>query len=112
MLHTFSNSLANRLSNFPVDGDVRRAIYEQRVKLAGIELPAGLDAEMRRQVEQAIASSFVAGFRLIMFTSAVLALGGAMSSWLLIDAKKGKSHRKVKSSVHFLFSVFRWWICG
>ncbi len=90
MLQTFSNALVHRLNEIRVDVGVRRSLYEQRVKLAGIELPATIDVEMREQVEQAIAGSFISGFRLIMFSAAALALGGALTSWLMIDAKKGR----------------------
>jgi len=93
MLHAFSRNLSYGLARIDASEDVRRSIYEQRVKLAGIELPSNLDSRVRAQTEQAIAGSFVSGFRLIMFMSAALALGGALSSWLIISPEKPDDRR-------------------
>jgi EmrB/QacA subfamily drug resistance transporter len=87
MLHAFSRNLSYSLASIDTSEDVRRFVYEQRVKLAGMELPSTLDSKARAQAEQAIAVSFVSGFRLIMFMSAALALGGALISWLIISPK-------------------------
>jgi hypothetical protein len=88
MLHAFSRNLSYSLARTEASEDVRQSIYEQRVKLAGMELPSNLDSKVRAQAEEAIAGSFVSGFRLIMFISAVLALGGAVSSWLIISPER------------------------
>ncbi len=88
MLHAFSRNLSYSLARIDASEDVRRSIYEQRVKLAGLELPSNLDSKVRAQAQQAIAGSFISGFRLIMFISAALALGGAVSSWLIISPEK------------------------
>src|SRR5437868_2072985 len=62
MLHAFSRNLSYGLARIDASEDVCRSIYEQRVKLAGIELPSNLDSRVRAQAEQAIAVSFVSGF--------------------------------------------------
>ena len=89
MLHTFSSTLANKLVDIQVSEDIRHLLSEQRVKLAGMEVPSNLTIEARSQVEQAVANSFLAGFRLIMFAASALALGSALSSYLMIAPKKG-----------------------
>jgi len=60
------------------------AVAPQRDRLAAIELPSDLDPASRDAAQAAIARAFVAGFRVIMLLSALLALGGAASAWLLI----------------------------
>ena len=60
------------------------AVAPQRNRLAAIELPSDLDPASRDAAQAAIARAFVAGFRVIMLLSALLALGGAASAWLLI----------------------------
>ena len=84
MLHTFSATLARRMNEIKFDERVKHAVYEQRVKLAGVELPPDADPVTREQFKGAVADSFVFGFRIIMWTSAALALASAASAWLFI----------------------------
>jgi len=63
---------------------VMEAVEGQRNKLAAIEIPAGIDARNREAAEHAIAQAFVTGFRWIMLVSAVFALAGAASAWILV----------------------------
>lgn len=90
MLHSFSRNLDRRLNNLKVSEDVLRSLNDQRTRLAAVELPANLDAETRRQIEQAISDSFISGFRLIMLIGAGLAITSALSTWLLIEGKKAE----------------------
>jgi hypothetical protein len=68
---------------------LKNAVYEQRVKLAGLQIPNTVDPATRGILKQAVAGAFVSGFRVIMLLSAALALASAVSAWLLI----GKSRR-------------------
>ena len=63
----FSNQLDVRLNGLPIEEQVKRSVYEQRVKLAGLQIPEGSDAATQEQIKQAVAASFVFGFRLIMW---------------------------------------------
>jgi EmrB/QacA subfamily drug resistance transporter len=97
MLHAFSLTLARRMNEIPVDERLKHEVYEQRVKLAGLELPPSSDSVAREQLKGAVADSFVFGFRVIMFTSAALALASAASAWLFIRKSrlaKPKEQRK------------------
>jgi EmrB/QacA subfamily drug resistance transporter len=84
MLLAFSQRLAGRMSELGLDEQVRHTVYEQRVKLGGLELPANADSATQEKIRGAVADSFVFGFRVIMFTSAALALASGGSAWLLI----------------------------
>ena len=84
MLHAFSSALASRMSEIQLDDQLKHSVYDQRVKLAGLDLPANTDISAREQIKTAVADSFVFGFRIIMLTSAALALASAASSLLLI----------------------------
>jgi EmrB/QacA subfamily drug resistance transporter len=84
----FSNRLDVRLKALALDEQVKRSVYEQRVKLAGLQIPEGSDAATQAQIKQAVADSFVFGFRLIMWISAALALASALSSWLMIGKSR------------------------
>ena len=84
MLHAFSRQLVNRMDEIQVDEQLKHSIYEQRVKLAALEVPANADAGTREQMKRVVADSFVFGFRVIMFTAAGLALASGASSWFII----------------------------
>jgi len=84
MLHTFSQTLVSRMNELQLDDRVKHSIYEERVKLAAVEIPSEIDSATREQLKAAVAASFVDGFRVIMFTSAALALASAVSAFLFI----------------------------
>ena len=66
---------------------MQRAIDEQRTRLAGAELPSGVDDQTRAALREAINESFVFGFRVVMMTAVELALGSALSAFILIEGK-------------------------
>jgi MFS family permease len=88
MLHAFNTRLNQRLENLDVAPEARGLLDGQRNKLAGAEIPANLNAETRAELKQAVAESFVYGFRLVMIIAASLAFLSALVSWLLIEGKK------------------------
>ena len=88
MLFAFSNHLALRLNEYNFDDQLKNSVLEQRVKLAGLEVPADIDPSTRELLKREVAASFVSGFRLIMGISAVLALASALSSWLMIGKSR------------------------
>ena len=94
ILHGFSYKLGTRLNEMGIDEQLKRSVYEQRVKLAGLQVPETADAGTQAQMKQAVADSFVFGFRLIMWISAALALASALSSWLLIGKSRSAKARK------------------
>ena len=89
MLQTFSRSLEQRLAGVDVSEDIRHSLSDQRIKLAGLELPSNLSPETQSQLERAVADSFVSGFRVIILIAAALALGSALSGRLMIANKEG-----------------------
>ena len=89
MLHAFTYKLGVWLSQIQIDGRLKTSVYEQSVKLAGIEIPNSVDPLVQQQLKSAVAASFVFGFRLIMLVSAALALTSALSAWLLIGRSRG-----------------------
>jgi hypothetical protein len=59
--------------------EVRNMLIAQQSKLVGIALPAGLSHAAQAALQQAIAESFVTGFRVVMLIAAGLALASAPS---------------------------------
>jgi len=94
MLHAFSHDLSLRLNEFGLDEQFKNSVYEQRVKLGGVVAASGSDPSLQELVKQAVAGAFVFGFRLLMLTSAVLALASALSAWLMIGKSRPGHTRK------------------
>ena len=96
MLHAFSQALTRRLDEIQLDDQLKHSVYEQRVKLAGLELPSNVDPATQDTMKGAVADSFVFGFRIVMLTSAAMALASGASAWLLIRKSRlaqSKKHR-------------------
>ena len=95
MLLAFSRALASGMSDIQIDDELKHAVYEQRIKLAGVELPPTTDPRTREQLTATVASSFVFGFRIITVAAAALALASAASSWLFIrKSRRTKSQQR------------------
>jgi hypothetical protein len=104
MLQVFSSGLKQRLASLNISDQTRNAIYEQRIKLGGIDVdiaaahPSGQaptnEEPNREAIEQAIKDSFVSGFRTIMLIAAAMALASTFSTWLLLEnrSKNAKNH--------------------
>ena len=93
MLHAFGQMLASRMGEIQIDEQLKQSVYEQRVKLAGLELPP-TDSATQTQIKAAVADSFVFGFRIVMLISAALALASAAGSWLLITSSRPSRTQK------------------
>jgi len=81
-LQAFSKTLARRMNEIQLDDQLKHSVYEQRVKLAGLEIPPNADPLTQEKIKGAVADSFVFGFRIVMITSAALAVASAGSSWV------------------------------
>jgi MFS family permease len=84
VLHAFNRELDQRLARLDIPPEVGRSIDDQRVRLAGAELPPGIDDETRVTLRQAINESFVVGFRVVMMTAVGLALVSAICALIMI----------------------------
>jgi len=91
ILHAYSRELDRRLAPLSISPEVRSSIDEQRAKLGGTELPAGVNDETRVALRKAIDESFVFGFRMVMTSAAGLALASALSAFMMIEGKKTTS---------------------
>jgi len=83
----FSARYLDGLAALPLPASVRAALAAQSARLAGIQLPAGLDIGVRQALERLIATAFLGGFRAAMLIGAALALASAVTAALLIPGK-------------------------
>jgi EmrB/QacA subfamily drug resistance transporter len=83
----FNRTLDQRLAPLALAPEALRALDAERAKLAGAQLPRGLDPAQRAAARQAIKESYVAGFRRTMLACCGLALLGALTGWSMIGGK-------------------------
>ena len=82
----FNHKLDQRVAPQHLAPAVLRAVDEQRIRLAGAELPSGIDAQTRQGLKEAIDESFIFGFRLVMLVAFGLAAVSALSAFVMIRA--------------------------
>jgi EmrB/QacA subfamily drug resistance transporter len=84
MVNAFGYELNRQLGKLFLAPDVLHDIQAQKSKLAGVELPASLDANMKAAIGEAVRQAFVFGFRLVMLICVALCMASAWTSWRLI----------------------------
>jgi EmrB/QacA subfamily drug resistance transporter len=82
----FTHGLEQRLSVSPIDATVRTEILASRAEQGALAPPAGLSAEERSMVRDAVRGSFADGFRWVMLVCALLLLGGAAISFVKLSS--------------------------
>jgi MFS family permease len=98
ILHSYSRELDRRLEHLPIAPDARRLVDDQRARLAGAKLPDGIDDETRLALKTVIDESFVHGFRVVMVSAVVLALAGALSAFMMIEARRAPNAARASKS--------------
>ena len=83
----FDAALSSQLEGIDAAASVIASVDAQRHKLAGLEVPAGIDEATSSALRHAVGLSFVSGFRWVMLLCSALALLSALSAWLLVDGK-------------------------
>jgi EmrB/QacA subfamily drug resistance transporter len=90
VMKAFSASLNHRLAHLDLPPGVLQAIQSNETKLAGLQLPGGLNANTAALIRASVSRAFVAGFRLVMLICAGLALASAAVAHLMTPAGKGR----------------------
>jgi len=90
MAAVFEPGLREGLQAARLPADAAGAIWQQRDRLAAIELPAGLSGAAAEAAQAAVREAFVAGYRWIMVLSAGLALASAGVAALWIEARPAR----------------------
>jgi len=81
LITVFNRNLDRRLNALSAPSELRRQIDSQRSKLAAIQTT-------NREAREAVAESFVAGYRTVVLIAVALAAASSLSAALLIDLKK------------------------
>jgi EmrB/QacA subfamily drug resistance transporter len=87
MVKLFSLSLSRILAGALLPPGILLYVQSNQIKLAGLELPSGLDAETMALLGASISHAFVFGFRIVMSISAGLCVASAAVASLMIPAE-------------------------
>ena len=89
LVKSFSFDLNRSLAGRSVPPDTLQYVYANETKLAGVDLPSGLEPATAMLLRTSISRAFVFGFRIAMLICAGLSLASALVAWLMIPAKAG-----------------------
>jgi hypothetical protein len=67
---------------------VQQELREGEIRLAGLQVPVGLDPEQKTKIKNSIEVAFVAGFRAVMFICSALSLASAGVAAVMIKANR------------------------
>ncbi|MEO8003729.1 MAG: MFS transporter [Betaproteobacteria bacterium] len=87
MAWTFDTALQTGLESVGATREIISFFAAQSDKLAGAPVPANVGGADAAALRRVISEAFVAGFRMVMWLSAGLALLSALAAWLMIDGK-------------------------
>lgn len=90
MLAVFGAALRGGVGALGLPGGAENEIYAQQGALAALEAPKGLDDAQQRSVQEAVSRAYLTGFRVVMATSAALAVASAVVAWRLVEGKKAE----------------------
>jgi len=84
MLKAFGSRLNETLSRLSLPPAAVHEIQANRIKLAGLPVPAGLDPNAQREIKDAIKSAFIWGFRTVILICVSLSVTSAAVARLMI----------------------------
>ncbi len=87
MVKSFSSSLNRSLAGGLLPPGILRYVQANEIKLAGLDLPSGLDADKTAMIRVSISRAFVFGFRCVMLICAGLSLASAAVASLMIGGR-------------------------
>jgi EmrB/QacA subfamily drug resistance transporter len=90
MVVAFSFRLDRSLSGLSLPAAVRQELQANEIKLAGLQVPAGLDPATNAAIKGSVKGAFVFGFRIVILICAGLSLSSAAVAWLMIPKENDR----------------------
>ncbi|HKC00855.1 MAG TPA: MFS transporter [Terriglobales bacterium] len=84
MVKAFGYHLNHSLAHLSLPPGVLQGLRTEETKLAGLQVPSGLDPSAKASITQSIGEAFVFGYRIVMLICAGLALASAAVAWRMI----------------------------
>ena len=91
LVKLFSFSLNRSLVGAILPHGILEYVRSNEIKLAGLDLPSGLNGDTTAFLRASISQAFVFGFRVVMFICAGLCLASASVAVLMIPTKPGQA---------------------
>ena len=91
MVGRFNAGMDQHMAGMHLPPTMVAAMDQERAKLGAAEAPPDADASTRRDIAQAVAESFVAGFRWVALVAAALALASAVTTAVTIAGRERKA---------------------
>jgi EmrB/QacA subfamily drug resistance transporter len=90
MVKAFSSRLNNSLAHFSLPPAVLQHLQADEIKLAGLQIPVGLDLSSATVIKKSIEEAFVFGFRIVILICAGLSLASAAVAWRMIPKNRDR----------------------
>jgi EmrB/QacA subfamily drug resistance transporter len=91
MVKAFGSRLNHSLAHVSLPPAILQELQANEIKLAGLQVPAGLDPGTKATIKELVAQAFVFGFRVVMLICAGLSLASAAVTWLVIPKERHRS---------------------
>jgi EmrB/QacA subfamily drug resistance transporter len=93
MVKTFGSRLSQDLAHLMLPPVTLQELHANEIKLAGLQVPAGLDPGRTTAIHESVAEAFVFAFRIVMFLCASLCLASAVAAGFMIPRDRGGQDR-------------------
>jgi hypothetical protein len=87
MVSAFSASLQHSVAGMNLPPAALHQIQSSVIRLAGLEIPAGLDPQTTSAIHTAVAHAFISAFRLVTLLCAALAVASAAVAARMIPSR-------------------------
>ena len=84
MVASFGNHLNRRMDNLGLPNDVRSELQSNEIKMAALTAPSSVGTQTAAAIREAIVTSFVSSYRMMMWICSALALISAAIAWKMI----------------------------
>jgi EmrB/QacA subfamily drug resistance transporter len=84
MVNAFKYRLNKNLANISIPSSVLQEVKANEIRLAGLQLPAGIDDATKSILRHSVGASFIFGFRIVMLICAALSVTSALLAGLMI----------------------------
>jgi EmrB/QacA subfamily drug resistance transporter len=94
MVKAFSSNLNSSLAGQMISPEISQYIRLNEIKLAGLELPPGMDPRAGVLIHASISKAFIFAFRIEMLICAGLSVMSSLVAWRMISSPTGSSSEK------------------
>jgi len=93
MIKTFGSRLSHNLSHLRLPPAILQQLQANEIKLAGLQIPSGLDAATTAAIKVSVGDAFLFAFRMVMLLCAGFSLASAAISGFIIPKDPGSGGR-------------------